>query len=161
MPHGDFSDASALFFAVTGAATVFAPQLYFAKASFLEVHPMLEIHPMLETEATPELLNVIQFAGGLLMLFAPVLFVVRWNKLNGKAAALGLFTAAGNTASFVLRKDDFKFVLRGWYLFVAMFVLAGMHLAFNANPMLTSAMLLEKEGKAKGGAGKAKGGKSK
>ena len=57
MPHGDFSDASALFFAVTGAATVFAPQLYFAKASFLEVHPMLEIHPMLETEPTPELLN--------------------------------------------------------------------------------------------------------
>ena len=57
MPHGDFSDASALFFAVTGAATVFAPQLYFAKASFLEVHPMLEIHPMLETEPTLELLN--------------------------------------------------------------------------------------------------------
>ena len=89
------------------------------------------------------------------MLFAPVLFVVRWNKLNGKAAALGLFIAAGNTVIMVLRKDDFAFVLRGWYLFVVMFVLAGMHLAFNANPMLTSAMLLEKEkASAKGGAGK-------
>ena len=96
------------------------------------------------------------------MLFAPVLFVVRWNKLNGKAAALGLFTAAGNTAMLVLRTDDFKFVLRGWYLFVVMFVLAGLHLAFNANPMLTSAMLLEKEkARAERAAGKAKGGKTK
>ena len=58
-----------------------------------------------------------------------MLFVVRWNTLNGKAAALGMFIAAGNTAMLVLRKDDFAFVLRGWYLFVAMFVLAGVHLA--------------------------------
>tara|TARA_B100000787_G_scaffold109228_1_gene81250 strand:- start:215 stop:478 length:264 start_codon:yes stop_codon:yes gene_type:complete len=79
------------------------------------------------------------------MLLSPVLFVVRWNKLNGKAGALGLFIAAGNTAMLALRMDDFAFVLRGWYLFVAMLILSGMHLAFNANPMLTSAMLLEKE----------------
>ena len=51
MPHGDFSDVSALLFAVTGAASIFAPQLYFAKASFLEIHPMFEAEP------TPELLN--------------------------------------------------------------------------------------------------------
>ena len=114
------------------------------------------------------------------MLVAPVLFVVRWNTLNGKAAALGMFIAAGNTAMLVLRKDDFAFVLRGWYLFVAMFVLAGVHLACNANPMLTSAMLLAKEkeflekrilkdkeliekekARAERAAGKAKGGKTK
>ena len=96
------------------------------------------------------------------MLVAPVLFVVRWNTLNGKAAALGMFIAAGNTAMLGLRKDDFAFVLRGWYLFVAMFVLAGVHLACNANPMLTSAMLLEKEkARAERAAGKAKGGKTK
>ena len=57
MPHGDFSDVSALLFAVTGAASIFAPQLYFARASFLEIHQMLEIHPMFEAEPTPELLN--------------------------------------------------------------------------------------------------------
>ena len=57
MPHGDFSDVSALLFAVTGAASIYAPQLYFAKASFLEIHPMLEIHAMFEAEPTPELLN--------------------------------------------------------------------------------------------------------
>ena len=33
----------------------------------------------------------------------------------------------------------------GWYVFAAFFVLAAMHLSFNANPMLTSAMLKEKE----------------
>ena len=57
MPHGDFSDVSALLFAVTGAASIYAPQVYFAKASFLEIHPMLEIHAMFEAEPTPELLN--------------------------------------------------------------------------------------------------------
>merc|ERR1719201_1539645 len=105
MPHGDFSDFSALFFAVSGAASIFAPQLYFASAG--------PVKPMLETEPTPELLMAIQFAGGLLTLLAPVLFVVRWNKLNGKAGALGLFIAAGNTAMLALRMDDFAFVLRG------------------------------------------------
>ena len=50
MPHGDFSDVSALFFAVSGAATIYAPQLYFASAG--------PIKPMLDAESTPELLSV-------------------------------------------------------------------------------------------------------
>jgi len=35
----------------------------------------------------------------------------------------------------------------GWYLFSVVFFFATLHLAFNANPMLTSAMLKEKEDK--------------
>ena len=67
--------------------------------------------------------------------------------LNGKAGALGMIIAAANTAMVALSMDGFAFVLRGWYLFVVMFLLAARHLAFNANPMLTSADLLEKERK--------------
>ena len=139
MPHGDFSDKSAMFTATTGLASMLAPQLY-----FMSVGPL---KPMFDAEPTPELLAAIRFAGGLLMFMAPVLFVVRWNVLNGKAGALGMIIAAANTAMVALSMDGFAFVLRGWYLFVVMFLLAARHLAFNANPMLTSADLLEKERK--------------
>ena len=139
MPHGDFSDISALMFFVSGAATVYAPELYFASAGPLK--------PMFEVEVTAELLAAIRFAGGLLLIMAPTLYVTRWNTLNGKAAALGMLLAAGNTASLVLAMDSYVFVPRGWYIFVAMFVLSALHLAFNANPMLTVDMLLEKEKK--------------
>ena len=120
-------------------ASMLAPQLY-----FMSVGPL---KPMFDAEPTPELLAAIRFAGGLLMFMAPVLFVVRWNVLNGKAGALGMIIAAANTAMVALSMDGFAFVLRGWYLFVVMFLLAARHLAFNANPMLTSADLLEKERK--------------
>lgn len=81
------------------------------------------------------------------MILAPTLYVVRWNTLNGKAAAIGFMTAAINTAHMAYSNDGGVFVPRGWYVFVAAFVLAALHLAFNANPMLTVRMLQEKEAK--------------
>jgi len=41
--------------------------------------------------------------------------------------------------------DKGEVVPRGWYVFSGVFFILAMHLAFNANPMLTSAMLKEKE----------------
>lgn len=79
------------------------------------------------------------------MFMFPVLYVVRWNTINGKAGALGCWIAAANTAHIALSLDDFIFVLRGWYIISVFLVLVGAHLAFNANPMLTSKMLAEKE----------------
>ena len=76
---------------------------------------------------------------------APVLFVVRWNTLNGKAAMLGCMIASATFASTGLAMDGYTFQLRGWYIFALALFAAGLHLGFNANPMLTSAMLLEKE----------------
>lgn len=137
MPHGDFSDYMALFTFVTGTISMIAPWLWFASIGPVE--------PMFKGESTDEALYAVQFSGGLLNFMAPTLFVVRWNALNGKAAALGCWTVAANTLLLTLRMDGFAFVLRGWYLFVVMFAYAGYHLAFKANPMLTSAMLLEKE----------------
>merc|ERR1719218_531509 len=121
-----------------GSLFVLAPWVCFESAG--------PIQPMFAGEvATPATLAAIRFAGGLLWFMAPVLFVVRWNVLNGKAGALGMFIAAGVTAHVALSMDDFTFVPRPWYALAAFFVAAGLHLAFNANPMLTSAMLLEKE----------------
>ena len=74
----------------------------------------------------------------------PVLYVVRWNTLNGKAGAIGCTIAALNSVSIAWTMDR-AFVPRGWYIFSFAFLAAAAHLAFNANPMLTSAMLLEKE----------------
>lgn len=149
MPHGDFSDKMALFTFVTGTMSMIAPSVWFATLG--------PVQPMFKGESTDEALAAIQFAGGCLFFMAPTLFVVRWNVLNGKAAALGCWIVAANTLLLTLRMDGFAFVLRGWYVFVAMFTYAGYHLAFKANPMLTSAMLLEKEQKkaAKAAAAKA------
>ena len=75
-----------------------------------------------------------------------VLYVNRWNKLNGKAGGLGMIIAAANSASIGYAMDGGDLsVIRGWYVIAGLFSLAALHLMFNANPMLTSAMLLEKE----------------
>ena len=135
MPHGDFSDAGAIGCLVTGLTSIFAPHLWFT--SFGPIKPMLNIQ-------SPEAVLAVRFAGGLLMFMALALFAVRWNVVNGKAGALGMWLAAANTASLAFEMDG-QFVPRGWYLLAAFFGLVGLHLAFNANPMLTAAMLKDKE----------------
>ena len=137
MPHGDFSDAAAFTCAAVGGATIYNPAFWYASYG--------PIKPMFDGEPTKEALAAIQFAAGLLLFMFPVLYVVRWNVLNGKAGALGCFIAAGNSAHIAWTMDEGVFVLRGWYLFSGFLVLTALHLAFNANPMLTSAMLKEKE----------------
>ena len=143
MPHGDFSDFSALYCLVIGAASIQSPGLWFT--AFGPLKPMFEIEP----DRTARF--AVQFAGGLLLLLAPILYVVRWNKLNGKAAAFGFLMATLNSIAIALnmdydvKGDVYTFVPRGWYVLAALFVSTAFHLAFNANPMLTSAMLLEEE----------------
>jgi hypothetical protein len=97
-----------------------------------------------ETEATTAM---VRFCGGLFLFMGLVLFVNRWNTVNGKAGALGMVIAAVNSAAIGYGMDDGKFVFRGWYVFTGVFLLAALHLAFNANPMWTSKTLAEKEAK--------------
>ena len=143
MPHGDFSDVSALYCLVIGVASMLSPDLWFTAYGPLK--------PMFENEPDRTARFAVQFAGGLLLLLAPILFVVRWNKLNGKAAAFGFLMAALNSVAIALNMDYdatgdvYTFVPRGWYVLAALFVATAFHLALNANPMLTSAMLLEQE----------------
>ena len=144
-PAGDPSDFAALFCAAAGLTSIFAPTAWFQSVG--------PVKPFFDGPATPQGLAAAQFSGGLLMFMAFVLFVVRWNVVNGKAAALGCTVAAINSASIAWTMDGSAFVPRGWYVFSGAFLLFALHLAFNANPMLTAAMLLEKE--------KAKAAKSK
>ncbi len=152
MPHGDFSDMAALVCLVTGTTSITAPSLWFASLGPLK--PMFDLAPApsaaegveaVMSAPPPAALAAVQFAGGLLLLLAPILFMVRWNVLNGKGAAFGFTMAAVNSVSIALAMDSFLFVPRGWYVLATFFMATAYHLAFNANPMLTSAMLLEKE----------------
>ena len=94
------------------------------------------------------------------------LFVVRWNKIvrgmptlccpapslapphfppppqNGKAAAVGCIAIA-----LLAAVNSLSTGLSGWHIIALVEVGAAAHLWFNANPMLTSAMLIEKERK--------------
>ncbi|KAH8054081.1 hypothetical protein JL721_10577 [Aureococcus anophagefferens] len=123
--------------AVTGTASLVAPrQMWFPH--FFPVEP------------TTELVAAVRCIGGLLLMMFPILFVNRWNTINGKARA-GVWIAATTFASVGMSLHGQP--KNGFTVVAAAFVVEGLHLAFNANPMLTSAMLLEKE--------KAKAAKSK
>jgi hypothetical protein len=76
MPHGDFSDVSALYCLVIGAASIRSPELWFT--AYGPLKPMFDIEP--DSTPPPAARFAVQFAGGLLLLLAPTLYVVRWNK---------------------------------------------------------------------------------
>ena len=139
MPHGDLSDYAAYTCFFSGLVSVLYPSTWFLSAGPLK--------PFFDGSPTAEVLALIRVIGGLLLLNFPIFFVVRWNTLNGKAAMLGCFVAAFTFAYVGLSLDGNAVVLRPWYLLSAAFVAFGLHFGFNANPMLTSAMLLEKEKK--------------
>ena len=138
MPHEDFSDMSAFFCAGVGLMSIFAPDTWFSSLG--------PVAPMFDASAKSEALTAaIQFSGAVFIFMFLCLFSVRWNVVNGKAAAIGCVVIAVNSVTIALRMDNNAFELRPWYLIAAMMTAAAAHLAFNANPMLTSAMLLEKE----------------
>jgi hypothetical protein len=139
MPHGDLSDRASAFCAFTGLVSIAYPSAWFIGAGPLK--------PFFDGAATPTELALIRCIGGLLMFMGPVLFVVRWNTVNGKAGMLGMLIASATFAWTGLSIDGFEFVFRGWYIVALAFLGAAWHLGFNANPMLTSADLLEKEKK--------------
>lgn len=83
MPHGDFSDYAAYFCLGTGLTSIFAPELYSR-----EIGP---VKGFFDGDVSAQTAAMISFAGGLLIFMALVLFVNRWNTLNGKAGAIGCF----------------------------------------------------------------------
>jgi hypothetical protein len=136
MPHGDFSDYAAFFCLGNGLASIFAPQVYFQQLGPLK--------PFFDNAATAEATAALKFSGGLLMFMGLVLFVNRWNTLNGKAGGLGCLIASVNCASIAWGMDG-AFVPRGWHIHAVVFLLGFLHLSFNANPIWTSVTLAAKE----------------
>jgi hypothetical protein len=141
MPHGDFSDVSALFCFAAGMTAYFKPEFYFNKVTLQSY----TIEPMFDTPPTPEMLSLFAILGGFFILCFATFYMVRWNTLNGKSAAIGQFTIASTFAYQAYKLDGNKFVLRQQYIFAAVFFLAAIHFAFNANEMWTSATLKVKE----------------
>lgn len=141
MPHGDFSDYVAFFSLALGMGSIFRPEEVYTFQVEPYVKPLLNAAPSQETTA------VIQFSGGLLMFVGFVCYVNRWNTLNGKAGALGLWIAAATSVLISYKIDgDFSVdLIRVWHVIAAMFTAGGAHLAFNANPMWTSKSLAVRE----------------
>ncbi|GMH88755.1 hypothetical protein TL16_g11250 [Triparma laevis f. inornata] len=138
MPHGDLSDYAAFFSSGTGLAMIFAPQLFFS--SFGPVEPFFDGSFV----AGSEVATALRFTGGTLLFMGMVLYVNRWNTLNGKAGGLGTLIIAVNSALIGWEMDG-GFKLRGWHVVSALYLIATAHLMFNANPMWTSATLAAKE----------------
>ena len=64
------------------------------------------LKPLLDGEPSTATTSVIRFAGGLLVFMAFVLFVVRWNKINGKAGAALVFQDSPDYAAGRRRTGD-------------------------------------------------------
>ncbi len=139
MPHGDLSDFGGVSCLAFGLASIFKPSLWYEKLGPVE--------PMFTSKATPDALVAIRFVGAVLMFCAVVLYVNRWNRVNGAAGAIGCLTIAGNAIHIALAMDKYTFVLRGWYVFAAAMVITALHLLINPNPTWTSALLAEEEKK--------------
>ena len=72
-------------------------------------------------------------------------YVVRWNRVNSVAAAVGCFIVLANSISIALAMDKNLFVFRGWYVIAVIAAIGVYHFIVNPNPVLTSAMLLQQE----------------
>mmetsp|Transcript_29192 Transcript_29192/g.44103 ORF Transcript_29192/g.44103 Transcript_29192/m.44103 type:complete len:145 (-) Transcript_29192:20-454(-) len=130
MPHGDFSDIAALSLIGSGIQQMLYPFNHLGQVGFLQsVVPK----PTLPMSADAELMC--QFLGGLLLMIGCTLFTVRWNTINGKLSGLALIVAAANGVYRTYFYDKEVVVPRPIYVYAVVFVLSGLHLMFNANPM--------------------------
>jgi hypothetical protein len=118
MPHGDFSDYSALFCVGAGLTALFRPSIFVA--------PLGPIQPMFDGELTANLTNAIVLIGALLLTMGFTLYITRWNTLNGKSAGFGAMVVALTCSSIGFGMDEgTAFVFRGWYIFAAVAFCAG------------------------------------
>jgi hypothetical protein len=66
-----------------------------------------------------------------------MLFTVRWNTINGKLSGLACIGSGANLAYTCFSVlDNSVFVLRPFYIYAGVLVLCGLHLMFNANPIV-------------------------
>mmetsp|Transcript_38930 Transcript_38930/g.47138 ORF Transcript_38930/g.47138 Transcript_38930/m.47138 type:complete len:140 (-) Transcript_38930:838-1257(-) len=133
MPHGDFSDMGALVLLAGGIQQTFYPHL-----CFKTYHP--SVKPFFDTDINREMEVMIRFCGTFLLIIGCMLFTVRWNTINGKLSGLACVGAAVNAAycTYVVL-DAEEFVPRPFYIYVVVLAITGLHLMFNANPVIKAA----------------------
>lgn len=118
--------------------------LYDATLFYKPLGPLL---PFFDGEPSPDGVTALQFLGSVLMFLWLVLFVNRWNPVNGPVASLATAGISAKSALIGYGMDSGELKLRPWYVVSAVMALATLHLMFNHNPMMTSKMLAEKEAK--------------
>jgi hypothetical protein len=74
--------------------------------------------------------------GGLLVILGCMLTSVRWNTINGKLSGISCLVFAANTTYATYQLDSRSFLPRPFHFYSIVLALAGLHLMFNANPML-------------------------
>mmetsp|Transcript_7576 Transcript_7576/g.13643 ORF Transcript_7576/g.13643 Transcript_7576/m.13643 type:complete len:156 (-) Transcript_7576:63-530(-) len=143
MPHGDFSDIAGLFSSSLGLSMLFYPSIFYDDIG--PFAPFFEPNPFCPGSDVSSLLRL---TGSTFLFMGIVLYVNRWNTLNGKAGGLGTFIISVN--SYLVSRDlddnagvDFR--LRLWHVISAVYFMATIHLCFFANPMWTSETLKAKE----------------
>ncbi len=142
MPHGDFSDYAGFMCFGIGAVSLFAPHLAFQKFGALEA--------AFDSAPTTELICALRLIGAFCIGWGVMLYSNRWNTVSGKVGAIYCLLGAGTIVYNQLSSlDNYEFKMRPQYLVVALFVLASLHLSFNANPMHTWQSLKAHEEKKK------------
>ncbi len=130
MPHGDFSDLSAIWLLGWGIQQMSFPSMQLSTLGPLA--PFFSVPSL-----SPEVEVMTRFCGSFMLILGCMLFTVRWNTINGKLSGLACIIAGINTAVITHSTlDNGMFVLRPFYLHAAVLVIAGAHLMFNANPVI-------------------------
>lgn len=127
MPHGDFSDISALVLIAGGLQELFAPDV--------TANGFAGVFMANFSSISPEVAIMNKMMGGLLIVVGCMLCTVRWNPINGKLSGLACIACGLNmahTTFFTL--DDGVFFPRLFYGYAVILFFAGLHLIFNPNP---------------------------
>ena len=144
MPHGDFSDIAAFSMLAGGVQSIFYTEL-----SFQAIGPLKPAFAAGADGPGAGAVAAVKSGGGLMLILFAMLFSVRWNTVNGKMSGLFALLAAANLVQNVLGGHealvaDVQAAAAGDYagkfsllhVQAAVLVVAGLHLMFNANPMI-------------------------
>jgi len=95
-------------------------------------------NPMAAPPATEPQSQLLQVMGGFMVVLGCMLTTVRWNTINGKLSGLACLGCAANLASVVGVPGSID-GLSLFHVYSIVALLAGLHLMFNANPMIKAA----------------------
>lgn len=117
MPHGDFSDMAALVTLGAGLTAIWAPQYYYT-----DVGPMKAFFEGGDEAMSPNEATLLNLVGASLIFIFWALYSVRWNTVNGKAAAVGTATLATTCGRIAWKMDGGELVFRGWHVLMFLYV---------------------------------------
>lgn len=117
MPHGDFSDLAALVTLGAGLTAIWAPQYYYT-----DVGPMKAFFEGGDEAMSPNEATLLNLVGASLIFMFWALYSVRWNTVNGKAAAVGTATLATTCGRIAWKMDGGELVFRGWHVLMVLYV---------------------------------------